>query len=87
MSEINFNELPPDKVSTVQLLIMIREMRADAEDARHEMAKIGKNVEEMRKAFDTAGTVVNIVKWLAAFGAACAAAVGSLEVLKKFFPG
>lgn len=84
---MNPNELPPDQVTTVQLLIMVREMRADAEDARHEMAKIGKNVEEMRKAFDTAGTVVTIIKWLAACGAAIAAFFGSIEAVRKYFPG
>ncbi len=61
--------LPPTEATPEQLLILVRELHASNARLSKQMDKLSKDVQDMRKAFDTASTVVRAIKWLAALGA------------------
>lgn len=78
MSGLN---LPPLDVTPGQLLVIVRELHASNVHLSEQMTQLRMDVRDMRKAFDTASTVVRAVKWLAALGVAVIACIEGLRRL------
>lgn len=85
------NELPPDRVSTQQLLIMVRDLRAEArvmrkldrewrEELTKELVEMRKDIRNLSSAFENGKTTIRVLKWLGAF---TAAALALYEALKR----
>lgn len=81
----NVNELPPDEVTTMQLLMLVRDLRLQNDAMRRQLGDLATTVNELKTSFDTATTVVKLTKWLAAIGAAVGAALGGVEAIRRFF--
>ena len=91
MSDDNINDLPPDSVSTQQLLIMVRDLRADQRAMRDTMnewrretheALVGvrSDMQELSQTFEQGKATIRILKWLAALAVG---AIALYEALKR----
>jgi len=77
MSNENINDLPPDSVSTQQLLMMVRDLRAEQRSMKeaeiewrteinNTLLKVSNDMKVMSDAFDQGKTTIRVLKWLAA---------------------
>lgn len=67
--------LPQTAATPEQLLILVRDLHASNGRLSAQLQQLSEDVRDMRKAFDTASTVVRAVKWLAALGVALIACI------------
>ena len=90
MSEFNINDIPPEEISNMQLLMLVRDLRTESRDRATREEKmvasidtLATKVDSLGKSFDAATTVVRMIKWMAAFGVAT---IGIVEAMRRLIP-